>query len=93
MNVRETPGFFKKEYPITQRLHICEETVNIFLNEYYIDKINKRQDKIIYQQPMIVLLYILAKDHHAELEESWCFTPDMLCMVFSDLGLTSNDDY
>lgn len=75
------------------KYNICEETVNIFLNEYYIDKINKRQDKIIYQQPMIVLLYILAKNHSAELEENWCFTPDMLGMVFSDLGITSNDDY
>lgn len=72
---------------------INEEKINNFLTEYYIDKINKRHDLILYQQPMIIILYILAKEHPAELEENWCFTQDLLGMVFSDLGITSNDDY
>ena len=76
-----------------EKYNINEESVNSFLNEYYISKITKRQDKIIYQQPMIIIIYILAKEHTAELEESWCFTQDMLSMVFSDLGINSNDDY
>lgn len=53
----------------------------------------RRQDKILYQQPMIIMLYLLAKDHAAELQEKWCFTQDMLSMVFSDLGINSEDDY
>lgn len=42
---------------------------------------------------MIIMLYLLAKDHAAELQEKWCFTQDMLSMVFSDLGINSEDDY
>ena len=76
-----------------EKYGINEETVNGFLNDYYIDKINKRQGKILYQQPMIIILYLLAKDHAAELQEKWCFTQDMLSMVFSDLGINSEDDY
>lgn len=41
---------------------------------------------------MIIMLYILAKEHSAELEETWCFTQDMLSMIFSDLGIPPNDD-
>lgn len=76
-----------------EKYNIGEETVNNFLSDYYIDKINKRQSQMIYQQPMIIMLYILAKNYTAELEENWCFTQDMLSMVFSDLGITPNNDY
>lgn len=79
--------------PMLEKYSISEETVNGFLNDYYINKINKRQDKILYQQPMVIMLYLLAKDHPAELQEKWCFTQDMLGMVFSDLGMNSEDDY
>ncbi len=75
------------------KYNISKETINHFLSDCYIDKINKRQDTIIYQQPMIIVLYVLAEDHSAELEENWCFTQDMLGMIFSDLGIASNDDY
>lgn len=76
-----------------ERYDINEEKVNMFLNDYYIDRIDERQSKIIYQQPMIIVIYILAKEHQVELEKSWCFTGDMLVPVFSDLGICSNDDY
>lgn len=79
--------------PMLEKYGINEETVTGFLNDYYIDKINKRQGKILYQQPMIIMLYLLARDHAAELQEKWCFTQDMLSMVFSDLGMNSEDDY
>lgn len=76
-----------------ERYDINEEKVNVFLNDYYKSRIRERQNKIIYQQPMIIIIYMLAKEHQAELEENWCFTRDMLVTVFSDLGIASNDDY
>lgn len=79
--------------PMLEKYNINEETVHAFLNDYYMDQIRKRQGNIIYQQPMVIMLYILAKDHAAELQENWCFTQDMLGMVFSDLGINSEDDY
>lgn len=72
-----------------EKYNINEETVNAFLNDYYMAQIRKRQGNILYQQPMVIMLYILAKDHAAELQENWCFTHDMLSMVFSDLGISS----
>ena len=76
-----------------EKYDINEDVINNFLNDYFIDKICKRQDITLYQQPMIIMLYILANEHSAELEENWCFTQDMLGMIFSDLGITSNDYY
>lgn len=79
--------------PMLKKYNINKDVINAFLSDYFIDKICKRRDITIYQQPMIVMLYILASEHSAELEENWCFTQDMLGMIFSDLGITSNDYY
>ncbi|WP_051685342.1 hypothetical protein [Clostridium sp. KNHs205] len=43
---------------------------------------------IIYQQPIIYLIYYLAKSHSSELIESWDLTEDLLAPVFSDLGIS-----
>lgn len=72
---------------------IDEECIDKFLNNYYLKKIDIRQNKILYQQPMIIIIYYLAKKHAAELQEKWKFTQDMLVMVFSDLGIQSDDFY
>lgn len=47
--------------------------------------------KILYQQPMIIMIYLLARDYAAESQEKWYSTQDMLGMVFSDLEI--NPDY
>lgn len=92
-NEKIDQSIFECINPMLEKYQINKETVDSFLSDYYIDKINRRQDKIIYQQPMIIMLYILAKEHTAELEVNWCYTQEMLSMVFSDLGITPNNDY
>lgn len=67
--------------------------IDQFINNYYIDNIEKRQNKIVYQQPMIIMIYYLARNYEAELQEKWNFTQEMLVMIFSDLGIQSNDVY
>lgn len=73
--------------------YVTEEKIKDFLNEYIINRIKERQNYVIYQQPMIIILYYLARSHYTELEQKWCFTPDMLVPIFSDCGISSNDDY
>lgn len=79
--------------PMIDEYMVDERSVKNFLTDYYKNNIQKRQDDIVYQQPMIIMLYYLAKEHQAELEQRWCFTQEMLVPIFSDLGITSNNDY
>ena len=59
----------------------------------FLDNIKENQDLIIYQQPIIIILYYLAKEHSKELEEKWDLTLDILQPVFDDLGICFDSSY
>lgn len=59
----------------------------------FMDSIKENQDLIIYQQPIIVVLYFLACNYSRELEEEWDLTLDILQPIFDDLGISFESSF
>ena len=59
----------------------------------FLGSIKENQDLIIYQQPIVIIIYYLAQMHSKELEEKWDLTLDMLQPIFDDLGIYFDSTY
>lgn len=59
----------------------------------FLDNIQENQELVIYQQPMILVLYYLIQEHGKELEDTWDATTDMLAPIYADLGVCASDVY
>lgn len=59
----------------------------------FLESIEENQDLILYQQPIVIALYFLAKNYSRELEDAWDFTLDILQPVFDDLGISFDSSF
>lgn len=59
----------------------------------FLDSIKENQDLVIYQQPIIIVIYFLAKNYSKELEETWDLPLDILQPVYDDLGISFDSSY
>lgn len=59
----------------------------------FLESIKENRDLIIYRQPIIIVLYFLAKNYPMELEEKWNSTLDILQPIFDDLGIGFDSSY
>lgn len=76
---------------IIKKHEITAGQVSDFINSklFIIEIIKEKESRyILYRQPMIFLIYYLAKHHGKELEENWELTDDLLSPIFSDLGIS-----
>lgn len=56
---------------------------------YIIERINERvNDKLLYRQPIILILYYIVYHHHIEAIKNWPFTQDEIELVYSDMGIS-----
>lgn len=65
------------------------EQVNAFLEEkkFIIENVKEKEPlNLLYKQPMVYLLYYLAKNYPEELKEEWFMTEDVLEMIYIDIG-------
>lgn len=49
--------------------------------------LNGYKDKLLYRQPVVLLLAYLAKEHRSKLKKSWPYTEKELAPLFIDLGI------
>lgn len=71
------------------KYNIKTEELNDFLEKkkYITQNIKEKETlNILYKQPMIYLLYYLAKNYPEELKEEWFMTEDVLEMIYIDIG-------
>jgi len=68
------------------------EMVKEFI-EPFLESIKENQDLIIYQQPMIIIIYFFAKGYSKELEKNWDMPLEILQPVFDDLGISFDSSY
>lgn len=86
---------FENLFEFVTKYNISENDVKKFIDakgNTILTKIGNRQDKILFKQPMVLLIYYLAKEHGRELLEKWYLPENELDMVYSDLGDTYSLD-
>jgi len=80
--------------PFAEKYNISENEIENFVDshDYILQKINNRQDKILFKQPMVLFIYYLAEKYGRELLEKWYLLENELDMIYSDLGVTYSQD-
>jgi putative GTP pyrophosphokinase len=67
------------------------ELLTIFLSnkQFLIKRISeKAQYKLLFRQPAILAVYMLAHEHPANTKQRWPLTPEELRPIYTDLGMT-----
>lgn len=72
------------------KYNISEYDVKNFIDShnYLLKKISSRQDKILFKQPMVFLIYYLSEKYGRELLDEWYLPENELDIIYSDLGVT-----
>lgn len=88
-------SIFDSLEPIIDKHNINPDMVEEFINDrkFIRDRIIEKESRyLIYKEPVIFLIYYLAKKHSYELSENWELTDDLLMPVFSDLGISYGEN-
>lgn len=91
LGVKTNKSLYDMVESIIKKHEITVEQVMSFINSksFITDRIKEKESRyLLYRQPMIYLIYYLAKYHGKELEENWELTEDLLIPIFSDLGIS-----
>lgn len=73
---------------IVQKRNISVEDVKCIEKPFIIQGIELKAEDIIFKQPIIVLVYYLAKNYGSELKEIWDSSDSILEMIYCDLGIS-----
>lgn len=73
---------------IVQKRNISVEDVKGIEKPFIIQGIKSKAEDIIFKQPVIVLVYYLAKNYGSELKEIWDSSDSILEMIYCDLGIS-----
>ena len=73
---------------IVKKRSITVEDVKDIEKSYIIQGIESKAEDIIFKQPIIVLIYYLAKNYGNELEEIWDSSDSILETIYCDLGIS-----
>lgn len=57
-------------------------------NPYILDLIKQKKDIVLFNQPIVLVLYYLMETHRYELSDAWQFPEDIIDPVKMDLGLS-----
>lgn len=72
---------------IVKKRDISVEDVKGIEKSYIIQGIELKEEDIIFKQPVIVLVYYLAKNYGSELKEVWDSSDSILETIYCDLGI------
>lgn len=73
---------------IVRKRDIKVEDVRSIEKEYIIQNIASKAEDIIFKQPVIILVYYLAKNYGNELKEIWDSSESILESIYCDLGIS-----
>ena len=88
-------SIFDSLEPIIDKHNITIDSVKQFIDQkmFIRERIKEKESRyLIYKEPVIFLLYYLAKTHSSELPENWELTDDLLMPIYSDLGISYGDN-
>jgi len=93
-NGKINEDIFDNLLPFVTKYNISANDVESFVisHNFLLQKISDRQDKILFKQPMIFLIYYLSKKYGRELLDEWYLTENELEIIYSDLGVTYDQD-
>lgn len=76
--------------PLIEKYNVDIEEIFRYMtnNEYIIDLIKQKRDSLLFNQPVVLVLYYLMQTHQYELCDAWQYPEDMLDSIKSDLGLS-----
>ena len=74
---------------LINKYNINIKAIETYLSDkgFIIDAIKEKQDKILFRQPIVIVLYYLIDKHGYELSSIWDFQEDILDQIKTDLGI------
>lgn len=73
---------------LVKKYNISLDDTKDIEKDFIIQNIKARKEEILFRQPIIMLIYLLAKNHGNELKEVWDDTDIILESIYSDLGIS-----
>lgn len=85
-------AIYENIIPLINKYDVNIDKIKLYLHEnvYIKNFIEEKQDKTLFRQPIVVVLYYLLDKHGYEFEEIWDFQEDILDSIKTDLGISMN---
>lgn len=87
-NEKLNKDIYENIEPMIVKYGINGDVIANFIEPYVIDNISKRQNILLFKQPIVLVLYYLVKKHTREFRELWNLPSETLDMIYLDLGIS-----